>query len=559
MLRRLGLRQRLMAILAAGGLVTAIIVGLSLFELSVLQGLSQAQREADKRGDAIQDATLMALRVATVFSSLSLDLDEDERRQAITEGEAMLGLLEQANKQIAQILQGTLGPDEQKTINEAFKAIRRSWHEIKEESQNAERNELLFHLVGVLRNTDEVRRLLFVANGTVRGQAIQAAATLDRRAIQARWTILFVLGIGLAGLFAIGWLIFQFAVKRPLNTAIAAVSRIAEGDLSSPVPPPQTADEFGQILSTLEFLRQHASERMALEEERVRNIGERDARREQLEALIGAFRAAVLTALNENAGAVESMRQATRELTASASDTQAGGSRAAAASREVSGNVTDIAAAARQLAESFSSMAQSAEQARAAVNEASHRAQDATATIDGLSQTADAIGDVAAFIDRIARQTNLLALNATIEAARAGTAGRGFAVVAGEVKSLAGQTAEATNDITGRIEEVRARMRDAVDAIGTITRISGDVTTHAATIAAAVTEQSHVTASISQNIQDAANWTAGLTGVIDELASIIARTRTAADQVDAASASSATATNRFNHLIDDFLDKVRAA
>jgi methyl-accepting chemotaxis protein len=321
----------------------------------------------------------------------------------------------------------------------------------------------------------------------------------------------------------------------------------------------RTADEFGQILSTLEFLRQHAAERIALEQERVRSVEDRDARRERIEALIGAFRAGTAKALSENAAAVESMQRATRELTAAASDSQTGGSRAAAASREVSTNVTDIATAARQFADSIASMAQSAEQAKAAVDQASRRAAEATAMIGGLSQTADAIGDVVAFIDGIAQQTNLLALNATIEAARAGAAGRGFAVVANEVKSLAGQTAEATSTIAGRIEEVRAHMRGAVDAVGMVTRMSEEVTAHSATIAAAVSEQSQVTGSILQNIQDAANWTEGLTDIVDELAAVIARTKAAAEQVDAASASSATATERFNQLVDDFLYKVRAA
>jgi methyl-accepting chemotaxis protein len=494
-----------------------------------------------------------------VFASLSLDLDERERREALVEGEGMLGLVDQAKLRIAPHLAQALSEEQHRTIERSFAAIRRAWGEIKEESRNAERAELLFHLVGVLRHADEARRLLLVASGSLRNQAVEAAARLDRRAEQARWTILFVLGIGVAILFTVAATIFHLGVKRPLNTAIAAVSRIAEGDLTTPVPPPETADEFGRILETLEFLRRHAAERIALEQERVRTLGERDVRREQLETLIGVFRAAVLTALNDNAAAVETMRRATRELVASTWDTRAGGSRAMAVSREVSSNVTDIAAAARQLADSIANMAQSAEQARAAVDQATERAKDATATIDGLSRTADAIGDVALFIDGIARQTNLLALNATIEAARAGSAGRGFAVVAGEVKTLAGQTAAATNDIASRIDEVRGRVRSTVDAIGTITRNTDEITAHATTIASAVTEQSQVTATISQNIQEAANWTTGLTGAIDELASIIARTQAPAEQVDAATASSATATDRFNRLVDDFLDKVRAA
>jgi len=314
MLRRFGLRQRLMAILAAGGIVTALIVGLGLNQLSVLQGLSQAQRAAASDSDAIQEAIQSALRVATVFSSLNLDLDEDERRQAITEGDAMLAFLDEAKVRIDPILHRALNGEDWKAIAQSLKEIHHAWAEIKEEVQSGERTELRFHLVAVLQNADTLRRQLFIASQAARGRAVRRAAELDSRAVQARWIILLALGIGVLGLAAVGWLMFHFGVKRPLDSAVAAVSRIAEGDLNTPVPPPQTADEFGKILSALEFLRRHAAERMALEQERQHAIGERDARRERLEALIGAFRAAVLTALNENAAAVQSMRRATQEL-----------------------------------------------------------------------------------------------------------------------------------------------------------------------------------------------------------------------------------------------------
>jgi methyl-accepting chemotaxis protein len=410
-----------------------------------------------------------------------------------------------------------------------------------------------------MEHTDKLRRQLFVIDEAHRQQATRAATALDHRARRARWTILSALCLGIIGMLVVGWFIFQFGVKRPLNTAISAVTRIATGDLTSPVPPPSTNDEFGKILSTLEFLRQHAVERVTLEQGRLSSIAERDARREQLEAMIGEFRAAVLAALGENAMAVDAMRRATRALTAATSDTQAGGSRASTASREVSGNVAEIAMATQQLSDSIGSMARSAEQAEVAVAEAARRATLASETVAKLSITAETIGDVASFIDSIARQTNLLALNATIEAARAGAAGRGFSVVASEVKSLAAQTAAATKNIAERIEDVRRRTGEAVEAIGVITQTNNQATQHAATITAAVTEQSQVTASISKNIQDAAEWTAGLAGTVEDVASAIARTKAAAEEVDTATIGSAAAADQFSRLVDEFLDKVRAA
>jgi methyl-accepting chemotaxis protein len=225
----------------------------------------------------------------------------------------------------------------------------------------------------------------------------------------------------------------------------------------------------------------------------------------------------------------------------------------------VSSNVADVAAAATQLSTSIGSMVRSVEQTQAAVDQAAKQANLTSATIDGLSRTTETIGEVALFIDAIARQTNLLALNATIEAARAGEAGRGFAVVATEVKALAAQTARATGDIAARIDEVRRRTSEVVEAIRVIIETSGAATGHAASITTAVTEQNRMTGTISQNLQDAANWTAGLSRIVEDLASVVGRTRAAAEEVQVASVSSASAADKFNRLVDDFLDKVRAA
>ena len=165
-------------------------------------------------------------------------------------------------------------------------------------------------------------------------------------------------------------------------------------------------------------------------------------------------------------------------------DTQSGAGRASAASCEVSTKVAEIATATQQLSESIDSAMNSVQPAESAIDAAAQRAGSASTTIESLAQTADTIGDVAVFIDAIARQTNLLALNATIEAARAGSAGRGFAVVASEVKSLASQTAKATGDISARIEQVRRRTREVVDAIRAITEKSEKATHHASAITA---------------------------------------------------------------------------
>src|SRR5581483_8732884 len=127
--------------------------------------------------------------------------------------------------------------------------------------------------------------------------------------------------------------------------------------------------------------------------------------------------------------------------------------------------------------------------AEGAIEKAASRASVASNTIDALSQVAQTIEDVTRFIDDVAQQTNLLALNATIEAARAGESGRGFAVVAAEVKTLATQTAKATTDIALRIEEMRRRTAEVVEAIRVIGQTTAEANVHAASITAVVMEQ----------------------------------------------------------------------
>jgi methyl-accepting chemotaxis protein len=296
-----------------------------------------------------------------------------------------------------------------------------------------------------------------------------------------------------------------------------------------------------------------------LEGERARGVAERDSRRERLAATIAEFRADVVTALGESSTATAAANRATQDMADMAADTQSGAGRASAASCEVSTKVTEIVAATQQLSESIDSAMNSVQQAESAIDTAARRAHLASTTIESLAQTADKIGDVAVFIDEVARQTNLLALNATIEAARAGNAGRGFAVVASEVKSLASQTAKATGDITARIEEVRRRTSEVVHAIRDITETSEKAASHASAITRAVTEQNRVTASISQNIRDAATSTSGLSDVVRNLALTVGQTNVAAEDVQDATRTSAAALDKFSRLIDAFLDKVRAA
>jgi methyl-accepting chemotaxis protein len=299
------------------------------------------------------------------------------------------------------------------------------------------------------------------------------------------------------------------------------------------------------------------TERRDAERERV-SMQEQQQRRAVIEQAIAAFRRRVEDHLRTVSEGAKAMHSTATTLFSNSGQTSNSADSAVSASNEASTNVETAAIAADELAGSINEigrqLAKTTEIVRAAVSEAQGTNQQITA----LAQAAQKIGDVIKLIRAIAGQTNLLALNATIEAARAGEAGKGFAVVASEVKSLAVQTAKATEDISKLIMAVQAATSGAVSAIGRISTRMQEIDSCATAVSAAVEEQSAATGEISQNVASASDGAKVVVSVLGEVSGAAAQTRQSAESVLTASRAVEAAAAELRTEVEGFLARVAA-
>ena len=297
------------------------------------------------------------------------------------------------------------------------------------------------------------------------------------------------------------------------------------------------------------------TEQRKAEEERTA-IRDQERRRSMIDDAIKAFRPKVeslLSSVSENA--VTLAETATSLFSASSQTTERAES-AVSAFHEASANVETAAVAADELSHSIAEISRQLSHATEIVDHATGEARATDEQIAGLATGAQKIGDVIKMIRDIAGQTNLLALNATIEAARAGEAGKGFAVVASEVKSLAVQTAKATEDIASHIKGVQNSTTSAVDAIRQIASRMHEINQYTTAVAAAVEEQNAATGEISHNVASAAAGTNHVLTVLGEVSGAATDTRSSAEIVLGASNTVSAAVSDLRGEVEDFLQKV---
>jgi methyl-accepting chemotaxis protein len=297
------------------------------------------------------------------------------------------------------------------------------------------------------------------------------------------------------------------------------------------------------------------TEQRRAEEERAA-IRDHEQRRAVVEAAIASFRPLVEQLLSRVSGSATAMRATADSLIGSSDKTSQRADGAMQAFNEASANVETAAVAAEELSQSISEISRQLTQTSDIVQLATEEARSTDGEIAGLAAGAQKIGDVVKLIRDIAGQTNLLALNATIEAARAGEAGRGFAVVAAEVKSLAVQTAKATEEIASHILAVQQSTGGAVEAIRKIAGRMHEINQYTTAVAAAVEEQSSATGEISHNVASAAQGSGHVVEVLSEVVGAASETRVSADVVRDASQTVEAAVGNLRLEVEDFLAKV---
>jgi methyl-accepting chemotaxis protein len=286
------------------------------------------------------------------------------------------------------------------------------------------------------------------------------------------------------------------------------------------------------------------------------SMAELENRRATIEEAIAGFRQRVenvLTVVSDGAG---SMQHTASGLFASSDQTSQRAQRAVDASQRASASAASAASAASEMSRSISEISQQLTRTTDVMRAALDEAQVTNQRISSLAEAAQKIGDVIKLIRDIAGQTNLLALNATIEAARAGEAGRGFAVVASEVKSLAVQTAKATEEISGQILAVQSSTTSAVGAIRGITDRMREISTYTSAVAASVEQQNSATSEISHNVETAAQGSGLIVSVLDEVAGAATETRSSAESMLTTSKSVETAVANLRGEVESFLTKV---
>jgi len=389
----------------------------------------------------------------------------------------------------------------------------------------------------------------------------QAAAAAEHSAAIGRSTLALVsLGVTALAAFCLAMCaVLIRSISVPVTAITQAMRQLAAHDLTVHITGTGRLDEIGAMADAVAVFKTSmiTADRLAAEQAAERAGRERRANR--VDELIRAFEAAIAGLVGTQTSAATQLEATAQSMTTTATNVTQLGAAVAGASEESSASVQAVSAATEQLTASITEISRQVSQSAHLTEQAVTDTRRTDTIVQALADAAGKIGDVVGLITNVASQTNLLALNATIEAARAGDAGKGFAVVASEVKSLAQQTARATEEIGAQIGQIQHATDEAVAAIKGISGVIENVNGISSAIAAAVEQQGAATAEIARNVQQAAAGTRSVASNIAGVSAAANDTAAAATQVLGAAGGLARQADHLAREVHGFVAGVKAA
>jgi methyl-accepting chemotaxis protein len=561
-MRRLGIRAKMLSVFALIAFALAVLAVIAVRGLSLLDGdlselyqerlvpVSQLARINDLVHSSIEQLTIAVIarpspqnvqRYTDRVENNLVEIDDLVRKYASH-------VVSDENKKLFA---------EWSALREQFagKAINPAITNLKSQDFNAAEDTIL----GVaVKQFAKLQQLFDTIIANELGSAEHTRDAADARYRFTRYlmigAVLFALGLGVVTAIYV-----NRGITGPLAGMTSAMKLLASGDLATVIPAIGRRDEIGHMAEAVGIFKEGMIVARRLENEQKSEQIRKEQRQAAVEGYIVTFERNVVLSLDSLASASTEMRATSEGMSVTAEQTTAQAVAVASSAEQASQNVEAVAVAAEEMAAAVNEIERQVQDSTRIAGTAVEQARKTDDRINALSLAASRIGEVVNLITSIAEQTNLLALNATIEAARAGEAGRGFAVVAQEVKQLASQTANATNEIGGQIASMQSATQESVAAIREIGGTIGQISEITSAIATAIEEQGVATQEIARNVQQAAHGTEHVSENVIGVNQAATNTGKAAEQVHAAAQTLGTQAEMLRADVHKFLANIRAA